>query len=303
MASYTDQFGYLPIKETFSFAGGSVKPGQQFDVATAWMKAYAAKDGHVYPPHQPKEVEVSDGFLTVPVDDSGSPARLFRLPASHVLRLTDFTGTQEEARYGLAAFVMHFLGFLFGYRCHFHDWWIEGRVPTQSTADHSTSWRPEGEHALQSAVTTWKNWDDGLQLVALNAVFLHARAPQYYWSWERLQSEFMIMEAVAYIAENLDKIDKNLSHRARIPAMCEAFSLARDDARVERIVYLRNILMHQAVWDERMPGEHRSEDSWRAPYWLHNISKRVFLALCGIQGDYIRSDWWSITVHPFQIDV
>lgn len=296
-----DHFGYLPVKRMFEFEGGTVEPHAAFDAATAWMSKYAFGDGYLYPPLQARSVAVADGFLEVPVNEAGRPCLLHRLPVTHTIHLPGYEKTQEDGRYEIAGFVMHFLAFLFGYRCHFFDWWLDGRVPTRSTADHITSWHRQNNRALRDAVSAWSKWEKRQQTVAINVLYLHSRAPQYEWPWERLQAEYQTFDAVYAIAL-AQAVVVNVSHKKRFAAMCDALNLAFDKDKVDAIVDLRNDLIHEVIWDGRMPGEARSDASWRAAPWIHDLTKRAFLALCGVTGEYTSSPWWGLVSQPFLLD-
>src|SRR5215213_9949275 len=121
--AYTDYFGFLPVTDPLEYSGGRVTLLPEFEQAREWMIRQAGTHEYVYPSPVHTMRSVDGGKTFKKVRRSDRPAFLYRLPESHELVL-DGGYTEESARYGEAAFVVHFLAFMYGYRCHFWDWWI-----------------------------------------------------------------------------------------------------------------------------------------------------------------------------------
>ncbi len=68
---------------------------------------------------------------------------------------------------------------------------------------------------------------------------------------------------------------------------------------MEKIVELRNELIHEAVWAGDMPGWPPSGARAHYPRHLHQFNQRLLLALLGIEADYIESEWWGYLPHHF----
>lgn len=300
---YTDKFGYLPIAETLEFEGGSVSPVPEiFEVIQAVSK-HAHPDGHVYPPlartlaHKPGWKR----FRKVP--QSNRPALFHKLPPTHFLKLEEGFASQDQARYGAAGFLIHFIGFLYGFRCQFHDWWMDGRVLTKSQADHSNPRAEAASRIVERALQRWRQYSERQRLVAINALFLHSRTHVYEMTWERLQAEYQVFDAVFALARDTGQIAGigKIPHGDRIATLCGHFEIPMDAEKIALIVRLRNDLLHEALWDGRMPGEARSQLSFYTPLWIHRLTKRAFLAVLGFEGKYIRAPWW--TLGSFYFDV
>lgn len=299
--AYEDSFGYLPLQHSFSLTCGSITPLPSFQSAVESVETDANVDGYLYPYLVHRARSNDNGNTWEKIPKSERPALLRRLPATHRIELPDLPDDQETARYGLAGFIVHFLGFLYGRRFQFHDWWVDGRVALNRSSDHSEPREDDAAYSIDRGIATWSSWPERQRIVALNVLFLKSRAHVYELEWERFQAEYQIFDALYAIARKLKLVTK-VAHRDRIPAMCQAFGIPTDQSRVDTIVRLRNDVIHEALWDGRMPGEARSPSSFSASLWLDGLSRRVTIALLGMNGEYVRSFWWSRSHFHLGID-
>jgi hypothetical protein len=273
-------------------ATGTVRPLPHIGEVDIRLRELASPDGYLY--------GRGDGGRTGPL------SFLRRLPATHEIFLPDFVDDQSAARYGESGFLAHLLGLLYGYRVQFVDWWVEGRVRAQSDADHSTPGAMQVSLCVQRALGAWRQWPDRQRTVIINALYLHGRTDVYEHEWERFQAEYQVVDAVYSVARAVGHLPpppkgrKDYPHKQRMPVLCTAFGLEHDSHRIDAIVSLRNQLLHEALWDGRMPGEARGEISFRSSYWLHKFSRRALLAIFGLRGTYIKSPWWALG--HFQFD-
>ncbi len=297
---YQDVFGYLPLDHSFLLSFASVTPLAELSNAVAWVEKYANKDGYLYPDivHTRRSYDGGSTFEKVP--KSERPGLLHQLPATHKLELLGHPDDQEAARYGLAGFLMHMLAFLYGYRCHFHDWWLDGRAPLKSTCDYHEPRLDDAIYCLETAAAAWSGWPDRQKTVALNSLFLKTRTYVYELEWERFQAEYQVFDALYALGRDLGYVAK-VPHEERIPAVCRTYGIPIDQGRVDTIVRLRNDLLHEALWDKRMPGEARSQEAFYSSIWLDQLSRRVALAVVGVDGQYVRSAWWGLVVGRFVI--
>jgi hypothetical protein len=298
--AYQDLFGFLPVHETLSLSFGSVTPLPDYQAAAAWVTANAHRDGHLYPPQVHQVRKTGDDAITEKIPLSERCALLHRLPASHRLELPSHPDDAESARYGLAGFVMHMAGFLYGHRCHFHDWWLDGRVSIKSRCDYSEPNLREAIYCMEQAAKTWTGWPNRQRTVGLNLLFLKMRTHIYELEWERLQAEYQVFDGIYAVARDTGLLGK-VSHRERIRAVCSLFGVPVDTGRVDTIVTLRNDLLHEALWDGGMPGAARRSAPFYASIWLDHLSRRLILALLGIQAKYIQSVWWALGVRTLDI--
>ncbi len=302
---YEDSFGYVPIAEPIRFSLGAAEPLPVIQEAIASVTSRANRDGYLYPPLvHTRRVDLHSQETEV-VPTSERPALLHRLPATHSLQLTADFETPDDARRGAAGFIIHFLGFVHGFRCQFHDWWMDGRVAIKPEIDHTQPSPTEVGALLDAALKRWRGFSPRQKTVAINILFLHSRAPLYEWDWERFQAEYQILDAVFALARDTGKGGqvKEVSHAGRIEWLCKEFGIPMDLHLIKQMVGLRNELIHEVLWDGRMPGDATSDVAFRAASWLHDLSKRAMLAALGLGGPYIESSWWSrgvvyFGVHP-----
>ena len=251
------------------------------------MTKFANRDGYLYPPL----VHTRSGFpneKSRKVPRSDRPALLHRLPPTHLLRLD--VPPDDHLRLGMAGFFMHFAGFLYGYRCQFHDWWVDNRVPLKPQTDRQVR-QADADLCFIRAFEKWQSWGEREQVLATNALFLHSRAPGYEWPWERFQAEYQILDALFALVKPTIKT-KAVTHSNRIEVLCIEYGLAFEPTFVRRIVDARNELIHEALWGGENPLS--SQGDVRFPLTVHRLTDRLLLAIIGVSGTYIGSAWWGM---------
>lgn len=284
---YIDNFGYLPVEEKIEWQEGQIEPPSHFHNARAWMDKFANRDGYLYPPLIHTRTLHRDGKSSK-VPNSGRPALLHQLPATHVMRLDPMK--EADPRSGIAGFLMHFAGFLYGHRCQFVDWWVDGRIPLRAQTDRHV--RPaDATLCFTRAIEKWKAWTQRERILATNALYLHCRTPCYEWPWERFQAEYQIIDCLFALAKPTIS-SKAISHSGRIEALCKEFGLAFKPNLVKQIVAARNELIHEALWGGANPLESKGE--YPLPLIVHNLTSRLLLAIVGVGGSYIGSAWWGM---------
>jgi hypothetical protein len=288
---YEDRFGFLPELGSLAFEVGAIEPVATLGKAKRWIARYANPDGNVYPPCGRK--------------DSQASVFLWRLPASHRLRLSSAIAEAADPRYSLPGFIVHFLGLLYGRRCQFHDWWVDGRSPVRGDTEYAIGRTAQLADCLNGAVERWLTFSAKAQLIAINALFLHSRTVVYRHEWERFQAEYQILDALYSLAKESGLFaglgKRPHGHPERLRVLCATFGLAQDSARARYFVDLRNALIHDALWDGRMPGEARSHDSVYASISLHKLTRRAAFAILGLQGEYLQSPWWHLGSASFDL--
>ena len=299
--AYQDFFGYLPLERSLVLSFGSVEPLPELPGVVKWIEKYANIDGYFYADgiHTRRSHDGGKTFKRVP--KSTRPALLHRLPATHKLELPTHPDDREAARYGIAGFVMHMAAFLYGRRCHFYDWWLDGRMSLKSTCDYHEPRLEDAIHCFETGAATWSSWPTRQKTVALNALFLKTRTHSRELEWERFQAEYQVFDALYAIGRDLGMVPR-VPHAERIPAMCDQFGIPWDQSRVDTIVRLRNDLLHEALWDGRMPGEARGNEAFYSSFWLDHLTRRLALRLLGVRGTYPQSAWWRLVVGMFVIE-
>ncbi|HEV7594124.1 MAG TPA: hypothetical protein VGO33_03925 [Gemmatimonadaceae bacterium] len=299
---YRDDFGFVPLPVRLDFGEGRIEPLPSVQSAIDGLSAITHPDGFIYPPTQYTQRELPNGEL-IKVPGSDRNAFLYQLPATHTLTLTGKVD-QTIQRYGDAGFVIHLFGRFYGWRCQFHDWWIDGRSKGSSDADHLAPRHGEAEACMRAALVRFRSWAAIPRMVAINAMYLHGRIWSYESEWERFQAAYQVTDALFAIARDTGIIAHRakISHGERIAVLCDDLGLYYDEKKFEYVVRLRNELLHQALWAGGMPGHAGPDDrSFYAAIWLENLTRRALYAVCGLQGTYLSSSWSKLTTHFFDV--
>jgi hypothetical protein len=136
--------------------------------------------------------------------------------------------------------------------------------------------------------------------VVINAMFLHNRGVGYHWDWERLQTEYQVLDAFYAVAKACFKLPSS-KHAKRIEILCKQFGLYWPADLVDRIVDLRNNLIHEALWGGQMPGTAPDEETFYAPIRLHKFNQRLGLAILDFENEYVSSRWNTLGSFAFRI--
>jgi hypothetical protein len=276
-----DTIYFLPRPVELHFQGGSLIPVDDFETNKQSVMA-----------------GVVDGFLYY-----FNPIPIFRLDkASHILEVTEtpLGNFREED----GAFLMHLAAYLYGFRLQFRDWFVDGRLPMQST-HHIFVGEKEAERFFSVAYERWRTWDKTDRRFFTNILYTHSRVPIYYWDWEEFSAEYMVTDSLFKHAKKVLGLLDTGGHRNRIKNMCSHFGVQEDnsshpqnatmqtcDALIREIVALRNDLLHEALWHDKTPGY---GGGTRTPYWhkflLRGINQRLIAAMLNFQGNYTSSDW------------
>jgi hypothetical protein len=302
-----ERFGFLPYDWVLEISGVKIEPLPDYATRRGHIEELRHKSGFVFPP--PIQ-EVSENLLTGEkrvIPKSDRPAHLWRLGASHVLRLT---GNYASGRsgYGADAFIMHLLAYLCGVRLQFEDWWLDLRVPVDAQATHHVADVMPGvaAHFVERALATWLQWGEPMRTHFTSLLYVHSRVPSYEWPWERLFFEYAVTDGLWSIANDLRWLlvkyrqpGKRLSHGERIDVLCKEFGLFENRDLVKEIVKLRNELVHMALWDNSMPGAGGSTGSFLAPDHLRRLNQRLIPALLAYRNTYTTTNWASFSSWTF----
>ena len=206
-ALYKDKFGYLQFPFNLQFSGGRVTALPTLSKAIQIMKRRMHPNLYVYPTAKQKRIR--------------RPGSFHRLPSTHNLELYKAFASQEQARYADAGFVMHLLGFLYGRRCHFHGWWVDGKVLFPEEIDHSIPTARQAENITSRSLETWQAFGDRQRAAAINVLLLHTRTQVYDLEYERFSCEYQLFDAVYALAHPKD--DGQASHGKRIRSLCNEY--------------------------------------------------------------------------------
>jgi hypothetical protein len=271
-----DQFGFLPLKWSFNFDGGNIVPVPEFDSRLRWVKRRLHRDGFLYPPLcRTVQTRANGKDFTIP--RTKRPSLLHPVPASHELTLTRQLNMNTR-RDGDAAFVVHWLGWLFDTRLQFSDWWFDGRIPIERTSDPLFS-AADVERRLSGDYRKWIGWHLIDQKRFINILYMHCRVPSYEWDWENFSIEYIVFDACWKMAERLGIVKGRTRHADKISKLGDKFSIPITTTEAKSIVELRNELFHEALWQKERPCGYSDASGAVAFYKLRGFNHELIGAL------------------------
>ncbi len=289
-----DYFGYLGIKQSYIFDGGRIDVIEEFEKAREWVEKYANKDGFLYPPikkrfkFNPLTLEKKD---VIPKTER--PAILHKLPYTHSIEINDDC-TIEKQRNGSSAFIINVLGFLFGYRLQFHDWWFNGRIPIKTNNGLSVT-RATVEDFLSHCFNVWKGWDAKSKKLITNLLYMFSRSLHYEWEWERFTIDYMVIDGIWKLHKTLKEIKKDsVPHKGRIKKLCDTYEIPINDSYLTKIVNLRNDLFHETLWDRGQPCSAGNNDVFVQTIFLRHLITRLIPAILSYQTTFVKTEWWHL---------
>lgn len=297
--NYCDKFGFLSRNESFEFEGGKIEVIANFQKSEEWVKKHVNNDGYIYPPLVSNIERNGVSQLDSEALAAGRPAHVYSLPASHSLEL--FNG-YYDVKSRDASYIVYLLGYIFGTRLQFHDWWFDVRVPIDSVRNVTTS-KVVIEDFISKSYCCWKSWPLEKQKWFLSVLFMHSRVSSYVWEWERFMVEYTVFDGIYRLASKLYGCKERPSHEQRFNILFEKFGLKENEDKVKDIYQLRNDLFHQGIWDQGQPCNQRKDSN--ALYCQMNLSRindRLITALLGYNTRYIETPWWTLSRCVFEAD-
>ena len=263
----------------------------EFGRAKHWVERYVNEDGFVYPPisHKARIDAITGKKSRIP--RTTRPALLHKMPPSHDLALRG-TGDIRKGRVGLAGFVTQCFAFLFGTRLQFSDWWVEGRIPIKPTTSVHVN-TETAENFVSKAIDTWKKFDRRGRLTVSNILYLYAKSGSLEWDWERFQMEYTVFDACHALVSRQESWP-SVPHKKKFKKVCQCYGLRYNGRLVRKFVYLRNNLIHEALWDGGRVHTARSSLSFMASYHLRRFNHRLITAILTGKTEYTSSPWWFL---------
>lgn len=294
-------FGFLNSKWTIEFNGGRIEPLLQFDEAAALIESNTNEDGFFYPPtSRDVAVDPRTGHTLEEIPKTKRPARLFHLPSSHTLDIPGITPAEPHRE--SHAFVLHLLGYLFGVRLQFSDWYMDHRVPTRPHQTHNVYFsHATCQQFLSHCYSAWKSSPSEERKLLINVLAMHCRAPSYLWDWEQFMMEYTALDGCWNLATSQHGLKQNTLHKDRLHVMCGAFGIQHQNegsTHIAEIARLRNELFHEATWDGSQPGMATGKGFMEA-YNLRRLNQRLIPAILSYHTRYINTPWWYIDAFSF----
>jgi hypothetical protein len=284
----TDLIQFLPHPHRITFTGVLIEPLPDFITTHPRWAALADKDGFLYPAVAVDPDETEDDIVGRPPSRFGKPFAIWRIGASHRIEVT--STPMGDFRQEDGAFLMHAIGYLYGYRLQFHDWHFDGRLPFTRNEHHVYVSTAAAESFLDCAYYNWRLMRPGERKAVINILYMHSRAPMYEQTWERFMVEYMVFDAL-YNVVSSTKNRSASSHAERIEVVCDALDLFSMPHRAARLVELRNDLFHEALWAKELPGHVWSDEAYENREYLRRLNQKIIPALLGYTSPYVRAEW------------
>ncbi len=297
-----DEFGFIPIEIDIILSIGQISTLPDLAKEIKRFYGMANPDKYLYPPIKYQARLIKDGkFRKIP--HSERAASMYEIPSSHKIRYSSAVN-KSKSRHNVSGFLLHFIGFLFGYRVQFKDWHVDGRIYTKTDTDYGIPRKHVVQELVQHGFEVWQKMSPRQQTIMINILFLHLRSSTISSEWERFQAEYQVCDAIYAVARDSKMLlpRKKVSHSERINLFCETFSIPTNRDIIDKSTALRHDLIHEGLWDGGMPGEARSSDSFYTSLWLHRLTRRMIFSVLGFRGNYIRSTWWHMGTVAFEIE-
>jgi hypothetical protein len=278
-----DTFGFLPVNRNLEFNDGVIAPLPSLVSLIEDVKEATSEDGFLYP-ELPRDPPLN-----------ARPSFLHKLPDSHVLHLK-VAPLDSEFRRGDGAFLMYFVGYMFGYRLQFKGWWFDGRLPMAGRRWSNIAEAKE-RALLSEAYRLWRMWPEDVRRRFTNLLYMHVRCAHYRWDWERFAVAYMVLDGCHRIMRAVFGLPSG-KHRERLDAMLQHFAMPSHASHVQKIIALRNDLFHETLWDDGQPGSGTRAGVEQTDN-LFRINDRLLCAIAGYGGPYLTAPWWSIGVARF----
>ncbi|MCD6282179.1 hypothetical protein J7J84_01035 [bacterium] len=210
---------------------------------------------------------------------------------SHYIELIN--NTEREPRLGSAALLVHFIGFLAGTRLQFEGWALDSRVPIWSQCrDETRVFVPHRPKILEKAYHYWRGLSNKKRKALLSALYVHEKAYCETWEWERFLWEYFCFDALWNVFVNNNTA--RTKHPDRMRTFASHYGIPLEKTAISEIVKLRNELVHEALWDNRLLGHGDTTSlAINAPLNLRRLNKRLIAALILGHNKFSSSCWWT----------
>lgn len=273
-----DKFGFLPEECRLECEEFKISPVDEFDALIKDIKSQLLyRDGFLYPHYECK-------------------THMYKLQHTHIIELKKHVSSDDKKKLrlvGILGFVMHLIGYVYGRRLQFYDWWFDSRLSFDR--QHNISITEESfKQFITNALSKFNSWGEERRRVFINILYMHNRAPSYEWDWERFALEYMVFDACWKFSDLREN-----RHRERIRKICDEYGLYKNEDEINRIVGLRNNLFHEGLWSKGQPGTAGDAKDFYASYNLRRLNNRLIPALLECNSKYISSNWTSLGCYIF----
>jgi hypothetical protein len=196
---------------------------------------------------------------------------------------------ETDFRNGDGAFLIHFIGFLFGFRLQFKDWWHDGRIYMRGRR-----WvviNNKVDEFVSTAYGSWRSWPKLERIRFVNLLYMNNRSDTYEWDWERFTIDYMVFDGCFEMARKLNGWKRG-QHSERFDTLFSHFNIPEQEEYTDEIINLRNELFHESLWEKGQPCSGGTK-GYRMANNLRRINERLITAISGCETGFIQTMWWS----------
>jgi hypothetical protein len=297
----TFSFGLLDaLWQPIQFHAGEIRPRTGEREVDAWLDEAAAPDGWIYPP----------------VGQKRQQGHLWRVPTTHELLWTG--GGATGVRRDEPKFLLDVLGFAYGRRLQFSEWWIDLRVPRRP-GPFLTVYSWDVAPLLERASAFWRAASERNRKRLSSTIYLLSRAEAAHWFWEKFLLLYTALDACWMVLKDQGRVvQPKGGHSARIKEVCRALSLygakpdpVEADRCADKLKDIRNDLAHEAIWDVTRDPAHTHENALGSSdatdmeyHQIRELVRQIVLEILEIPSDrnlirwYMPQSCWCLLRFP-----
>lgn len=299
MTHYSDEIGFLPVDREIEWDSGKAFPVENLSAIMEEILKETNKDGFVYPVQTNRyssnpidksgKIIPSDELVWIRVPKTRRPALLHKLPISHKIEVNTRL-VENDFRNGDGGFLMHFLGFVFGFRLQFKDWWQDGRIYLGGRRWAIVQENVEHKY-ISSAYSSWRSWLKPERVRFTNLLYMNSRSDTYEWDWERFTINYMVFDGCFEMVRELNGWKRG-HHSERFQTLFNYFGIPNKEEDICEIINLRNDLFHESLWEKGEPCSGGTK-GYRQTNNLRRINERLITAISGCETEFIQTKWWN----------
>lgn len=273
-----DQIGFLPTEDSWTVCDYQVRSvSDRKDIAEFTA---CSLEGYCHPP---------------------SGAKMMKAPTTHLVSRCDGRHLHHAFREEEGALLIHTLGFLYGVRCQYSEWWHDSPVPVLAKTIAISS-RAELEEAATRIVREALSWGPEIRQRFVGAMYLKRRCGAWQWAWERFAWEYIAFEALYKCGVDLGLVDHRVPHREKFAEVMKKGLVYSDDAsqsEVDLFRAFRNPLLHEGQWLFDLPV---SDSGMELAGELSRFTDRLVMSIASVSCRYVHSPWMSLSPAQLGLD-
>lgn len=291
-------FGWIPYEIEFENRVFSLSLLPEYSKNVSYInESKSPVDNYYYPPIENcYKVNLIDNSEEK-IPNTQREAFSYPLPVTHQIEIKI---SNKKYNIQFMNFLIYFIGFLYGYRTQIQDINIDGRFKAESSIYHAPPPSLWLENNIYKVIKFWNKLNRRDIIVITNALFLYNRTEMYKWDWESFTIEYQVFDAIYKLANNNCSI-KAKSHSKRFDVLCNKFNILYDKEVIKTIIKLRNDLIHEVLWDGKLPTI-ESLKGINHYHYLRRLNEKLIFAIMDFKGEFIEAPWSAHVTQIFDLE-